>query len=159
MIPPQIHKRDGSSADGFRLRPARRGDKDAMAALLGELGYDAGTDVQTVNWVISHPEMELFVAADAMDRAIGLMTLSHRPQLRLKGRVMSVDELVVLPEWRRQGVGRALIQKATERARSLSVRRIEIAPHPGNHTVAEAFLAACGFEPVDGRLMRWVPAT
>ena len=83
-----------------------------MPALLGALGYEAGTDYQTVNWVISHPEMELFVAADAQDRVVGLITLSHRPQLRLRGRVLSVDELVVAPEWRRKGVGRALIQRA-----------------------------------------------
>lgn len=159
MIPPQVHKREAASAGKFRLRPARRGDGDAMAALLRELGYPNGTDVQTVNWVISHPEMELFVAADTLDRPVGLITLSHRPQLRLRGRMMSVDELVVLPEWRRQGVGRALIQRALERARSLSVRRIEIAPHPDAPEGTAAFFAACAFEPVSGTLMRFVPPT
>jgi len=129
-----------------------------MPALLGELGYEAGTDYQTVNWVISHPEMELFVAADAQDRVVGLITLSHRPQLRLRGRVLSVDELVVAPEWRRKGVGRALIQRALERSRSLSVKRIEIAPHPADPEGAAAFLTACGFRPAEGALMHFVPA-
>lgn len=129
-----------------------------MAALLEALGYPSGTDYQTINWVISHPEMELFVAADAQDRAVGLLTLSHRPQLRLRGRVLSVDELVVAPEWRRKGVGRALIQRALERARSLSVKRIEVAPHPTDAEGATAFLRACGFQPTEGALMRFVSA-
>lgn len=129
-----------------------------MSGLLRELGYPAGTDVQTVNWVISHPEMEMFVATDGHDRPIGMVTLSHRPQLRLRGRVLSVDELVVSPDWRRKGVGRALIQWALQRARTLSARGIEAAPHPNDDGSAVAFLTACGFQPSDGPLMRFTSA-
>lgn len=130
-----------------------------MAALLRELGYPAGTDVQTVNWVISHPEMEMFVAADEHDRPVGMITLSHRPQLRLRGRVMSVDELVVASDWRRKGVGRALIQWALGRARSLSVRWMEVAPHPSGDGSAVPFLTACGFRAAEGALMRFTSAS
>jgi GNAT superfamily N-acetyltransferase len=66
------------------------------------------------------------VAADAQDRPIGLLSLSHRPQLRLSGRVATIDELVVSTAWRRKGVARALMQRALERARVLSVKRVEL---------------------------------
>jgi GNAT superfamily N-acetyltransferase len=76
--------------------------------------------------VLSHPEIEVYVAADAQDRPIGLLSLSHRPQLRLAGRVATIDELVVMLVWRRKGVARALMQRALERARVLSVKRVEL---------------------------------
>jgi GNAT superfamily N-acetyltransferase len=76
--------------------------------------------------VLSHPEAEVYVAADAQDRPIGLLSLSHRPQLRLSGRVATIDELVVSAAWRRKGVARALMQRALERARVLSVKRVEL---------------------------------
>jgi GNAT superfamily N-acetyltransferase len=125
-----------------------------MASLLQQLGYSEASDSATVNWVISHPEMELFVATDGQDRPVGLVTLSHRPQLRLKGRVLTVDELVVAESWRRRGVGRALLARVMERARALSVRRVEVATHPTDRAASLAFLAACGFEACDAVLTR-----
>jgi GNAT superfamily N-acetyltransferase len=65
---------------------------------------------------------------------------------------------VVAPDWRRKGVGRALIQRALERARSLSVKRIEVAPHPCDPEIAATFLSACGFQPTGGALMRFASA-
>ena len=79
-------------APSFRIRRARRGDAESLATLLREMGYPHGSDAQTVHWVISHPEIEIFVAADAQDRPVGMVSLSHRPQLRLRGRIATVDE-------------------------------------------------------------------
>ena len=110
----------------FRVRLARRGDGEQLGALLAELGHSGAGDTATVHWVLSHPEIEVHVAADASDRALGLLSLSHRPQLRLSGRIATIDELVVFPAARRQGVGRALVQRALERARVLSVKRVEL---------------------------------
>jgi N-acetylglutamate synthase-like GNAT family acetyltransferase len=135
----------------FRIRPARRGDAEAIASLLGELGYPGGCDAATMNWVISHPEAEIIVAGDSMDRAIGVLSLSHRPQLRMKGRIASIDELVVTAAWRRRGVGRELIRRALERSKVLSVKRLEILTHPGHTTSnadpSAAKLGADPFEP------------
>jgi GNAT superfamily N-acetyltransferase len=99
-----------------------------------------------VHWVLSHPEIEVYVAGDAQDHPIGLVSLSHRPQLRLSGRIATIDELVVLPAWRRRGVARALVQRALERARVLSVKRVELQlpSLPPEETVA--FCLALGFE-------------
>ncbi len=128
----------------FRIRPARRGDAEAIKSLLGELGYPKGGDAATVNWLISHPEMELFVAGDALDKAIGVISLSHRPQLRVQGRIATIDELVVTAAWRRRGVGRALVKRAIERAKVLSCKRIELVTHRRRDEVPRAFYEACG---------------
>jgi N-acetylglutamate synthase-like GNAT family acetyltransferase len=145
---------DANPAAAFRVRPARRGDAESIGGLLKLLGYPEGTDAATVNWVISHPEIELFVAADGQDRPIAVVALSHRPQLRLKGRVLTIDELVVAEAWRRKGVGRALIARVIERARSLSAKQVEIATHPSEPAASLAFFEACGFSLSDARLAR-----
>ncbi len=110
----------------FRVRLARRGDGEHLGLLLAELGHAGAGDTGTVHWVLSHPEIEVHVAADGGDRPLGLLSFSHRPQLRLSGRIATIDELVVLPSARRQGVGRALMQRALERARVLSVKRVDL---------------------------------
>jgi N-acetylglutamate synthase-like GNAT family acetyltransferase len=129
----------------FRIRRARRGDAEALAALLKELGFPEGSDTQTVHWVTSHPEIEIFVACDSQDRPVGMLSLSHRPQLRLRGRIATVDELVVTEAWRRRGVGRALLLHAIERARVLSVKRVELASRQDAGVDSGNFYEACGF--------------
>ena len=143
-----------SARPAFRLRPARRGDADALRQLVSDLGYGDSADMQTVSWVISHPEMEVFMAADALDKGIGMLALSHRPQLRLGGRIATFDEICVSPAWRRKGVGKALVAKAVERSKTLGVRRIEITSHAAARDEARAFCLACGFTEVGPDLMR-----
>jgi GNAT superfamily N-acetyltransferase len=138
----------------FRVRPARRGDGEALAALLAELGYPGSADTSTVHWVLSHPEMAVIVAADAQDKPVGMITLSHRPQLRLKGRIVTIDELVVAAAWRRKGVGKALMKHALERARVLTAKRVELHTHKSRGEAVRAFYEACGFQEVDSLVMR-----
>jgi GNAT superfamily N-acetyltransferase len=120
------------------------------------MGYPHGSDAQTVHWVISHPEIEIFVAADSQDRPVGMVALSHRPQLRLRGRIATVDELVVTETWRRRGVGRALMQQVIERcgARALSVKRLEVSAYALEEL--QSFYQACGFAQVDRMVLRYV---
>ena len=55
-----------------------------------------------------------------------MITMSHRPQLRLGGRVASIDLFVVAPEQRHKGIGHDLISQAMRRAQALGCRRIEM---------------------------------
>lgn len=136
----------------FKVRPARRGDAAPITALMAELGFTG--DPATVTWIISHPEMELLVAADALDKAIGVVCLAHRPQVRMGGRVANVDELVVTQAWRRKGVGRELLKRAVERARVLGVKKLEIQTLTAGSPEATAFLTACGFAPADAAVFK-----
>ncbi|MBJ6764082.1 GNAT family N-acetyltransferase [Myxococcaceae bacterium JPH2] len=125
-----------------------------MALLLRELGYPQGTDQQTVHWVISHPEIEIFVAGDPQDRPVGMVSFSHRPQLRLRGRVATVDELVVSEPWRRRGVGRALLAQVVERGRVLSVKQLQLISPLASTPETRQFYQACGFSEMDSGVFR-----
>ena len=142
------------SRPAFRVRNARRGDAEALASLLAELGYPGSADQATIHWVISHPEIEVIVAADNHDKAMGMVTFSHRPQLRAKGRIATIEELVVTESWRGRGVGRELLKRVVERARSLSVKQLEMVTHKGRGEFLEAFYLACGFEQIDSAVLR-----
>lgn len=139
-------------SEPYRIRPARRGDREGIASLLAVVGYPNACDSTTLSWVISHPEMEVHLAVDALDRAVGVVALSHRPQLRLKGRIATIDELIVLPAWRNKGIGQELLKRAVDRVKVLGCKRLEIS------TLARAdhpeFFQKRGFLEVDSALMR-----
>lgn len=128
----------------YRVRPARRGDACWVVSLLAEEGLSG--DAHTVAWIIGHPEMELLVAADGHDKAIGFISLTHRPTLKLGGRAATIDELLVAKSWRRRGVGRELLKRVIDRSRVLSVKRLEVQSLGVPHDEIAAFLSACGFE-------------
>lgn len=124
-----------------------------MAGLLGELGYPGAADQATVHWVISHPEIEVLVAGDPQDKPVGMITFSHRPMLRVKGRLAVIEELVVTESWRRRGVGRELVRRVVDRARSLGVKQVELLTHDARLDVPR-FFESCGFGPANTSVYR-----
>ncbi len=103
---------------------------------------------------MSHPEIEVLVAGDAQDKAVGMISFSHRPQLRLNGRLARIEELVVTESWRRRGVGRELMRHALERARSLSVKQVELVSHRGRDSFARPFYLSFGYTEIDAAVLR-----
>jgi N-acetylglutamate synthase-like GNAT family acetyltransferase len=135
------------------VRGAVPADKDAIFALLRELGYDAlrGDDV----WfrrVIEHAEMRVVVAEDG--GLVGVMTLSLRPQLRIEGIQVNVDELVVTEHVRGTGVGRALLHEAKRIANELDARRVELTTIRGRESYERHFYEKNGFVEINSAVMR-----
>jgi len=145
---PSIPPLPPSSGKEWRLRPLNRGDREAAFKLLAGEGWAVSALDQeaVISWVVQHPEMESFVAHDsfAYRRLFGIITLSHRPQLRLGGRVASIDLFVVDPEQRHKGIGHDLLAQAMRRAEALACKRIEILlPEPRSDR--HAFFENYGF--------------
>lgn len=131
-----------------KIRPARRGDSEAVKALLQEIGFQS--DYATVTWIIQHPEMELLVAADSFDKTVGFVAFSHRPSVRYGGRIATIDDVVVSQAHRKQGIGRALIARALERVKVLAVKRVEVQTLPNQLTdESRQFLSKVGLTPSD----------
>lgn len=114
----------------YRLRPLKRGDREAVFKLLAADGWPVPYDDQelAISWVVQHPEMETVVAHEATsyNRVFGILTLSHRPQLKLGGRVACIDLFVVAEEHRNRGVGTDLLAQALRRAEALGCKRMEL---------------------------------
>jgi GNAT superfamily N-acetyltransferase len=114
----------------YKIRPLKRGDRDAAFKLLADDGWvvQAAEQEMALSWVVQHPEMESFVAHDAnfFSRLLGMITMSHRPQLRLGGRVACIDLFLVPAEHRGKGIGHDLLAQALRRAGALGCKRVEI---------------------------------
>jgi GNAT superfamily N-acetyltransferase len=95
-----------------------------------------------ISWIVQHPEMDSFVAHDAasFSRVFGFITLTHRPQLRLAGRVGCIDAFAVAEEARHRGIGTDLLEQVLRRAAALGCKRIELslpAERDGRHDFFE----------------------
>ncbi|HUJ28347.1 MAG TPA: GNAT family N-acetyltransferase [Myxococcales bacterium] len=135
-----------ASGKDYRIRPLKRGDRDAVFRLLADDGWKVAASDQelAISWVVQHPEMESFVAHDAgaYSRLYGMITMSHRPQLKLGGRVASIDLFIVSPEQRGRGIGHDLLTQAIGRAQALACKRMEVLlpePRDDRHDFFEGY--------------------
>ena len=142
---------------GITLRRARPGDAPGVRVLVEHLGYqpDERAFTETFNQVSRHPEAAVVVLAEGV-RIVGYLAISHRPQVRLGGRLAVIDELVIDPGYCGRGLGSALLDHALELARGLACARIEVATRRSRESFARGFYRKHGFVEVDSALLRLV---
>lgn len=140
--------------EGIRIRVARRGDRDSIYRLLVEVGVDVPSHDQSaaLSWIVSHPETEVTIAVDPLDRGVGMVAISHRPQLRVGGRIATIDEFVVSAPWRHKGIGAELLERALSRAKMLGCRQVEVAVVD---PAARVFVQKRGFTTEGAQVMLW----
>jgi GNAT superfamily N-acetyltransferase len=147
-----------SLPSGVMVRRARPGDAAPVLALIHQLGYSPephGYD-ETFAQVVRHPEAAVFVAVEG-PRVIGYIAVSHRPQIRLGGRVGSIDEMVVDTPRRGDGIGTALLDAAIEYSRGIGCKRVELHTRRSRESFQRGFYAGHGFREVDSAVMRLEP--
>lgn len=113
---------------GFAIRRARPGDAPGVRALVEHLGHapDERTFTETFTQVARHPEAAVLVLVEGI-RVVGYLAFSHRPQVRLGGRITVIDEMAIDPAYNGRGLGAALLDHALELARGLACVRIDVA--------------------------------
>jgi GNAT superfamily N-acetyltransferase len=145
--PAPIGPQQGSNKD-YRVRPLKRSDRDAIFRLLAEDGWvvDAADQETAVSWIVQHPEMESWVAHDAasFSRLLGFITMSHRPLLRLAGRVAVIDAFAIAREARGKGIGTDLLDNVLRRAANLACKHVEVSL-PAERDGRYAFFEERGF--------------
>jgi RimJ/RimL family protein N-acetyltransferase len=137
-------------ADEIQLRPATASDSDAMASLLGELGYP--TDAIELPARLAGVVAEggaVYLAVDAGGRPLGLMSLTRHTVLHAPAPVAYIVALVVSGSARRRGIGQRLVAAAMEWARAQGCSRLSVTSAE-RRTDAHAFYPACGL-PYTGR--------
>ena len=103
------------------IRLATEADVQPSFKLMTELGYPNLSPprfVETYRSVLAHPGMTLIVAEAHDGEVVGLASITVRPQLRLTGQLITIDELVVADRARGQFVGRALLDQIKAIARN-----------------------------------------
>ncbi|HYV65133.1 MAG TPA: GNAT family N-acetyltransferase [Myxococcales bacterium] len=140
--PPAVSLKD------YRVRPLKRGDKDALFKLLAADGWIVPQSEQetVLSWVVQHPEIESFVAHHAISygSVFAVLSLSHRPQLRLGGRLGCIDLFAVEAGYRGNGVGSDLLAQALRRGEALGCKRFELRL-PGPRDYRHEFFEEHGF--------------
>jgi ribosomal protein S18 acetylase RimI-like enzyme len=146
------------SVPEVKIREARPGDAKAVLDLLPPLGYEVPDDgmgrfLDAFANAVRHPEVTVYVATDGM-KVVGFATVSLRPQVRLGGRLASVDELVVHQDYRGRGVGSRLLDTAVDRARQMRCVRVEVETRRSRESYQRGFYARRGFTEADSALLR-----
>ncbi len=121
-----------------RVRAAADADRAAIAELLEaqlrehSIATDDGRVAATVSGILAHPERGAILVAEVLDgetrasRVAGVALLSFLWVLEHGGRGVWLDELYVEPGMRSLGIGRRLLQAATERAATSGARALDL---------------------------------
>jgi len=134
---------------GVRIRPAQPADEGAILKLLPMVPASADLDevgIQAAGLRLREtPSLTVLVAeAERTGQVVGFLALSLVPTLT--GPKAWIDDLAVHPDYRRQGIGGALVEEAVRWARERGCRYLFLDTSKGN-LPAQAFYQACGFEP------------
>jgi putative acetyltransferase len=139
----------------IRVRPARPADAVALVAIAEAVGSEAGRWIlATDTWrsvreerrylktAQAHPDAAVFVA-EAKGRVVGRLSLSRDPHPA--SRHVADLGLMVLEGYRRQGIGRMLLDAGVDWARSSGIRKLELHVFPWNEAALRLY-EGFGFE-------------
>jgi ribosomal protein S18 acetylase RimI-like enzyme len=113
----------------------------------------ASPSLENVRQVIQSPATKLFVARDASERAISMLTLVI---FRIPTGLRAITEDVVVDvSVRGKGVGKALTEAAIEEARMLGARTIDLTSRPSREA-ANRLYQNLGFERRETHVYRFL---
>jgi N-acetylglutamate synthase-like GNAT family acetyltransferase len=139
------------------LRTATLTDADTAHALVRELGYE-GIDPATFRRgfeAVLADRSQCVWLAEREGLVVGLMSISQRPQVRLAGPIVTIDELVVTEAARGSGIGAKLLELAKAEATRIGARRLELLTARGRPSYRRGFYVKNGFTESDSAVMRW----
>ncbi len=138
------------------IRKAIDSDILEIAGLLKELGYpqDDLNAFQFVFEVVArHAEMGILVA-EGDGKVSGFLSYSVKPQLRLSGLSMEIDELCVAAKARGFGIGHTLLKTAISIGRELNVKRMVLSTNRQRESYERGFYLKNGFEETGSALLK-----
>jgi N-acetylglutamate synthase-like GNAT family acetyltransferase len=138
------------------IRTASSEDMQSAFKLMAELGYPnltIGDFATTYSSVQENPAMTLLLA-EYDGEVVGLASITRRPQLRLAGDLITIDELVVSDKMRGLGVGRRMLERITSTCRDLGARRLELETNRTRESYERRFYVKNGFTEANSAVMR-----
>ncbi len=135
-----------------RMTTLDAGLEEALARLLPQLsGGLRAPSREVLGRLLAQPCSALLAALDG-ERIVGVLTLVWYDVP--SGRKGWVEDVVVDAGERGRGVGRLLVEKALELARSEGVQHLMLTSNPARRA-AHALYRTCGFEEVGSTLFRF----
>lgn len=142
------------------IREARPGDLDALTELLGllfaleaDFAVDAGRQRSGLELMMGKGQMgkgqaRLVLVADSEGSVVGMATAQLLISTAEGGPALLVEDVVVRPEARGLGIGRALLERIESWGLRLGATRLQLLADKDN-TPASTFYHACGFAPTN----------
>jgi ribosomal protein S18 acetylase RimI-like enzyme len=127
------------------VRSIHPDDAHHVAVLLTELGYPSDEGAVAGRIERLHRAPALGFVAVRSHRPVGMATVTILTVLTEDAPIAKLSSLVVAPESRGQGVGRALVRHAMAQARDRGCARMTLTTHL-RRTEAHAFYERLGFE-------------
>ncbi|MEN3028736.1 MAG: GNAT family N-acetyltransferase [Aquificaceae bacterium] len=125
---------------------------------LEEYSYTHPEDAQAyLNWLFRRDVAGIWLAEEE-GRVVGFLASDGNWFSKREGKVVgAIHELVVLPEYRKRGIGRALVEKALEYFKDRNLDKAELWVGDENRAAFD-FYKKLGFEEKD-RFNYWVRMT
>jgi GNAT superfamily N-acetyltransferase len=132
---------------GLNVRDATRGDADAVARLLADMGYPTSARMAAahITRFTDDPASRMKVAEDDADGVVGVLATHIVPRLDADRFTCRITDLVVAATHRRSGIGSSLVAAAEQEARTAGALRIDRASGEWRDD-AHAFYESQGFE-------------
>jgi ribosomal protein S18 acetylase RimI-like enzyme len=138
------------------IRNAISKDMTSVTELLGGLGYV----IQDINafrkiWdeVQQNPSLGVLVA-ESDDQIYGYLAYSIKPQLRVLGCILEIDELSVRKESRGLGVGSSLMNAVKAIAIEKQVKRMVLSTNRTRESYQRNFYVKLGFDEKDSAWLK-----
>ena len=139
------------STDTLQIRPATGSDIGALVGLLAwlfaqeaDFAPDAAKQERGLRLILEQPAVGRIYCAVAGDVVVGMVSLLFTVSTAEGGRAAWLEDMVVHPDWRGQGIGARLLQEAIRQARVAGCCRITLLTDAGN-AAAQEFYGRAGF--------------
>jgi GNAT superfamily N-acetyltransferase len=137
------------------VRPAEPNDADAVTALLLELGYQV-TATHVRQTLGSPSESDTVYVATHDGAVVGMIALHVAQWIQLERPIARIPAMIVQGQFQRRGIGRRLIERALDHARTSGCGTVELTS-ANERDDAHAFYRDLGFEQTSIRFKRTLP--
>lgn len=120
---------------------------DLLALLFSqeaEFQPDRSAQERGLREIMSNPASGRILVARAENQVVAMLNLLFSLSTVLGGRVAWLEDMIVLPDWRRQGIGSALLKEGLSSCRKQDCKRISLLTDTDN-LAAQAFYRQHGF--------------
>lgn len=138
-----------ADAAAYRIEQARTDDAEAVIDLfiedLTELRAPVGERdalLRVFHGLLAEPRATVLVVRHiASGRAVGVLVANEILSVKFAGRSLWIEELYVGLRWRRNGLGRMMVEALLDQARDVGVRGIDLEAYQGNAPAAMLYRA------------------